>query len=333
VFGESGNGRLLGRLRKSHHIPGWVDLQVNGHAGVSFCSRDLTLERVAEAMENLLSEGTYAFLATVVTSPAEVMTHCLSVLGAACESPALSRHLLGIHLEGPFLSPEAGARGAHPPEHLQLPDLDRFNRLQERAKGHIRVLTLAPELPGALRLVERISESEICSAGHTMADYATLKDAVQAGLRLSTHLGNGVPEKIHRHQNPIVAQLALPELAASLIADGFHLPESFIRAVLAAKEVGRCFIVSDQTFLAGMPPGEYLLGGVPVVLEANGFAHMRDEPYLAGSSRTMAECMEHLAGFGFLSDEELVRLGYETPLRILERLDLSTRPTETCLKA
>jgi len=310
---------LIEALQGQYNIPGWVDLQVNGHSGICFFAEDLTVEAVAEATEKLAAAGTAGFLATIVTTPPDTMDHCLSVLGKACEDSNLSKRLLGIHLEGPFLSPEPGARGAHPSQFMVHPSVERFNRFQDLAGGHIRLLTLAPELPGALQLIETISDVVVCSGGHTLASYQDMKVAASAGLKLWTHLGNGIPKEVHRHENPIIYQYAIPELIPSLITDGFHLPECFIRATLAAKGVDGCFVISDQTHLAGMPPGDYHLGVTPVVLEADGFLHMRDEPYLAGSSRTMAQCMEHLAGLGFLEKESLLRLGYKNPLRILGR--------------
>ncbi len=297
-----------------------MDLQVNGYAGVSFCDPALTLDHVAEATEKLVAAGTFLFLPTVVTTPPETMLHCLRVLGEACDHPDLRKHLGGIHLEGPYLSTEPGAKGAHPPAYMHPPDLEEFCRFQEAARGKIRLLTLAPELEGALKFIEQVTASGVvCSAGHTLATFEDLRMAVESGLKLGTHIGNGVPGHLPRHSNPIIAQLAIPEILPSLIPDGFHLPEAFIRAVVAAKGVAGCFVVSDQTHLAGMPPGEYELGITPVVLEEDGYLHMRDEPYLAGSSRTMAECMEHLNSLGFLNDESLVRMGYQTPLGILGR--------------
>jgi len=311
---------LLSRIRSEFGIEGWVDLQVNGHAGVSFCDRDLTLDRVAEAAEKLAEAGTTVFLPTVVTTPPETMLHCLRVLGEACDRADLNKHLAGIHLEGPYFCTEPGAKGAHPREYMHPPDWEEFLRFQEAANGNIRVLTLAPELEGAAGFIEKATELGVsCSAGHTLASYEDLKIAVESGLRLGTHLGNGVPSQVPRHHNPMVSILAIPEIVPSLITDGFHLPENFIRAVYLTKGSKGCFVVSDQTHLAGMPAGEYFLGIIPVVLEADGFLHMRDEPYLAGSSRTMAECMEHLNSLGFLDDNELVDLGYRNPLAILGR--------------
>ncbi|MCG3196156.1 MAG: N-acetylglucosamine-6-phosphate deacetylase [Candidatus Omnitrophica bacterium] len=304
-------------MHESIGIPGWIDLQVNGHAGVSFSSAELTLEGVAEATLGLVEQGTHGFLATVITTPREVMSHCLSVLGEACEDPRLSKHLLGIHLEGPFLSAAPGAKGAHPAECMVPPSLALFQEFQRVAGGHIRLLTLAPELPGALELVAAIGSEVVCSAGHSLAGYRELRDAVKAGLRMGTHLGNGIPSQIPRHDNLVIGQMALPEITSSLITDGFHLPEGFIRACLAAKGSERLVVVSDQTHLAGLPPGEYSLGIAPVVLEANGFLHMRDEPYLAGSSRTQAECMSHLATIEGVTERDLYRMGYENPLKLL----------------
>ena len=179
---------------------------------------------------------------------------------------------------------------------------------------------MAPELPGAIPFIEAVSQTVLCSAGHTLAEYDTLREAVDSGLKLWTHIGNGIPATVDRHNTPIVAQLAVRRIMPSIITDGFHLPESFIRAVIATKGTDGCFVVSDQTHLAGMPPGEYSLGETPVVLEPDGYLHMRDEPYLAGSSRTMAECMEHLDSLRFLDDVDLCQLGYSNPLRVLENL-------------
>ncbi|MCA9446669.1 MAG: N-acetylglucosamine-6-phosphate deacetylase [Candidatus Omnitrophica bacterium] len=311
---------LLQRIRKDFGLQGWVDIQVNGHAGISFCSENLTLDQVSDAVDKLDQAGTTLFLPTVVTTPPETMLHCLRVLGEACDHPDLRKHLGGIHLEGPYLSTEPGAKGAHPPEYMHPPNLEEFHRFQEAARGHIKILTLAPELEGAPAFVDRVTtEGVVCSAGHTLATYSDFRIAVDAGLRLGTHIGNGIPAEVRRHENPIFAQLAIPEIVPSLITDGFHLPEGFIRAIFASKRDNGCLVISDQTHLAGMPPGEYLLGVTPVVLEEDGFLHMRDEPYLAGSSRTMAECMEHLNGLGFLDDNQLVDLGYRNPLKALGR--------------
>ncbi len=311
---------LLSRIQENFQIEGWVDLQVNGHAGVSFCDEHLTMDGVAEATEKLVESGTFLFLPTVVTTPPETMLHCLSVLGEACEHPDLRKHLAGIHLEGPYLSTEPGAKGAHPPQYMHPPDLDEFQRFQEAAQGKIRVLTLAPELEGAAAFIEKVStEGVVCSAGHTLGSFGDFRMAVDSGLTLGTHIGNGVPGEVTRHESPIMSQLAIPEIIPSLITDGFHLPESFIRAIYSSKGSQGCFVISDQTHLAGMPAGEYLLGVTPVVLEEDGFLHMRDEPYLAGSSRTMSECMDHLNSLGFLDDNTLVDLGYRNPLTILGR--------------
>jgi len=308
---------LLQRVQERHGIPGWVDLQVNGTHGISFCDPSLTLDRVIEATEKIVASGTSRYLATVITSPPEVTRHCLRVLGEACNDRTISEHLLGIHLEGPFLSPDVGARGAHPPEFMQLPNLELFQQFQEAANGHIRLLTLAPELPGAFALIEKISDSVTCCSGHTLAGYTEHWEAVSAGLKLGTHIGNGIPSQLDRHDNPVIAQLAISELVCSFIPDGFHLPPGFIRAVLEAKGTDGCFVVSDQTHVAGMPPGEYSFGTTPAVLEDNGFLHMRDGPYLAGSSRTMAQCMEHLDSLSALDDLNLVKLGYEIPLTVI----------------
>jgi N-acetylglucosamine-6-phosphate deacetylase len=161
-------------------------------------------------------------------------------------------------LEGPYLSGEDGPRGAHSPAAIRPPDYDEFQRLQEAAGGRIRLLTLAPEYPEAPSLIERVVASGVAVAiGHTAADGKAIRAAVDAGARLSTHLGNGAHGQLRRHPNYIWDQLAEDRLWASMIADGYHLPACVVKTFVRAKTPERCILVSAMTGMAGMPPGRY----------------------------------------------------------------------------
>lgn len=305
---------------------GFVDLQVNGYAGVDFSSPDLNLEMVSQTVLRLQRRGTLAFLPTVITSPWEVYEHNLPILAKACADPLTRSHLLGIHLEGPYLSPLDGARGVHPAQFLRLPSRAEFDRLCNLAQGHIRLLTLAPELPGALELIQRaVSLGIVVSIGHTLADSPTIQAAVQAGAALSTHLGNGCPLSLHRHANPLWPQLAHPGLTAMLITDGHYLPAEFVQVALACKGAAGLVVTSDASPAAGLPPGEYAFFGTRAVLEPSGRLHSPQTGTLAGSSAVMLDCLNWLAGCTALSETELWAVGRFNPLRALG-LDESVLP-------
>ncbi len=302
----------------SHPLSGFVDLQVNGFGGVNFSSTTLTVEQVTLVVAALAGRGTSAFCPTVITSPLATYRRALPVLAEAMRSPECAGSLLGIHLEGPFISPVEGAVGAHPAEHVQAPSLERFDELYHLAEGRVSILTLAPELPGALELIEHAARLGVqVSIGHTLADDRDVRRAVEAGARFSTHLGNGCPNLLHRHHNPIWPQLASPDLSAMIITDGHHLPPPVIAAFLAAKGVERTLVTSDVAPVAGCPPGEYSLFGSRVLLEPGGRLRSLERDNLAGSASTMLECMNFLAGLGLLSEEELWRVGRDNPLAAL----------------
>jgi N-acetylglucosamine-6-phosphate deacetylase len=200
----------------------------------------------------------------------------------------------GYHLEGPFISPVDGYRGAHPLPHVREPDWDEFRKYQDGANGRIKLVTLAPELPGALHLIERLTKSGVVVAlGHTAADGNTIRDAVRAGAKLSTHLGNGCPVQLHRHSNPIWEQLAEDGLAASIIADGHHLPPAVLKVLLRSKT--NIILTSDLGSLAGLPPGIYREWDQALEVMADGRIVLAGTPYLAGAAKTLDECVGNVA--------------------------------------
>ncbi|MFA5043567.1 MAG: N-acetylglucosamine-6-phosphate deacetylase [Kiritimatiellia bacterium] len=297
---------------------GFIDIQINGFKGVNFSSSDLTLDQVRMATRELVKAGTTAYCPTVITSSAADYKHTLPIIAAAMRDKELKPHLLGIHMEGPFISPLEGARGAHPPEHIAKPDVSAFKRFQEWAEGKIVLLTLAPEIEGALGLVRYASENgTVVAMGHHLAGNAVMEEAVRAGARACTHLGNGLPNMINRHQNPLWRQLACDDLTGSFVTDGHHLPADFIKVALRAKTAKRFVVVSDAAHLAGLPAGDYDFNGHAAVLAPNGRIAFKGTPYLAGSSATMLQCMNHLASLNLLSEADLWKVGCVNPLRLI----------------
>lgn len=281
------------------------DLQVNGYAGVDFSREGLMSAAVEEVAERLAGEGTERFLPTVITSSLEVYRQVLPVLGRACER---NPQLPGIHLEGPFISPEEGAVGAHPERHVRAPSIDLFNQLQEWASGHIRLMTLAPEQPGALGLIEYLSANRtVVSIGHTLAASGTIRDACNAGATLATHVGNGIPNHLNRTDNPIWSILASP-LSVMLIADGFHCPPDFLKAVYAIKGSGKIILTSDVSPVAGLPPGDYELFGTRVRLTDEGCVRNLNAPTLAGSGATLPQCREICRNVLGLGEDDLEKM-------------------------
>ncbi|MEN8254761.1 MAG: N-acetylglucosamine-6-phosphate deacetylase [Verrucomicrobiota bacterium] len=292
-----------------------IDFQVNGWGGVDFSSSGLTREGIVRIAELLEQAGTEKFMPTVVTSSPEVYQSVLPLLAAACEEDS---RLPGIHLEGPFISPEDGAVGAHPKVHVREPSIDHFKRLQDLAGGHVRLVTLAPEGAGALGLIEHLVENKvIVSVGHTLANSWQIENACHAGATLATHLGNGIPNQLNRTENTIWAILASP-LSVMLITDGFHLPPDFIRTVYAAKGAGRIILTSDAAPVAGQPPGEYEIFGTRVRLTEEGCVQNLNAPTLAGSGADLTRCARVCKEVLGVDDTELGQMCFGNAAALLK---------------
>ena len=276
---------------------GLVDIQINGIRGIDFNVPSLTVEDIVNATHYLLREGVTSFFPTVITNSDEHIITIMRTIAAACESDLLVEACVGgIHLEGPFISPRPGAKGAHNAAFIKAPDRELFNSFQKAADGRIKIITLAPEWESAPEFIEQCSRSGvIVSIGHSLADTSQIRTAVQSGARMSTHLGNGVPLMLQRHPNLIWDQLAEEELYTCIIADGIHIPDSFIKVVRKVKS-DKVLIVSDATRFAGMPPGEYHthIGG-DVVLDENKRVSVKGEPgLLAGAAKSLKENIDAL---------------------------------------
>ncbi|MGP0069183.1 MAG: N-acetylglucosamine-6-phosphate deacetylase [Isosphaeraceae bacterium] len=263
--------------------PAFWDIQMNGRWGHSFSGPDLTVDRVADIVRAQAHLGTARTCPTLITAPVDHLLHGLKTIAAACEAfPDVAARVAGIHLEGPFLSERDGYRGAHPIDAIRDPDWELFQELQEASGRRIVLMTLAPERSGAIAFIRQAVASGICVAlGHTAADGATIRGAVEAGARLSTHLGNGIASPLPRHPNPIWEQAAIDDLSASFIADGHHLDLGTLRVLARAKGPFRTILVGDASPLAGLPVGTY--GDWAV--DPSGKIVVAGTPYLAGSNQ------------------------------------------------
>jgi N-acetylglucosamine-6-phosphate deacetylase len=294
-------------------LRGLFDLQVNGFGGIDFNAPSLTTDRVLEALERMRSTGVTRCLPTLVSSSFDDFARNAAVL-ASVSSPAIA----GIHMEGPYLSREEGARGAHPVEHLKTASIEDFERRQAAAAGRIRLVTLAPEVPGALPLIEHLVTAGVRVAiGHTAATPGQISDAVAAGATLATHLGNGCAAMLPRHPNVIWEALASDGLFASLIVDGHHLPSSTVKAMVRAKGKDRTILISDAGAAAGCAPGRYTIGGITCELGVDGRVSLPGTPYLAGSSLRLNDAIGNAARFTQLPLDEVAAMASTIPATFL----------------
>ena len=294
-------------------LPGLFDLQVNGFAGVDFGDPAVRDDQLLAAVEAIGRTGVTRFLPTLITSPLETFAACARRLSRLA-APAIA----GLHMEGPYISPEDGYRGAHARAFVRDADVDDFRRRQDAADGRIRLLTLAPEVPGALRLVEHAVAAGVRVAiGHTNATGAQIGDAVRAGATLSTHLGNGCASVLPRHPNVIWEQLGEDRLLASFIVDGHHLPPATVRSVVRAKSPERTILVTDAMAAAGMPPGRYTIGGQPVELDATGRVAAPGASNLAGSALSLDRAIANTVRFTGLPLETVAEMASSRPAAYL----------------
>ncbi|MEX2568576.1 MAG: 6-phosphogluconolactonase [Cyclobacteriaceae bacterium] len=277
--------------------PGLVDLQINGIKGIDFNDTTLTPADVLEATKYLISLGVTSFYPTLITNEDQSILHLIKTLVEACNKyPLVEACMAGIHLEGPFISPEDGARGAHGKQFIKSPSWGWVQKCQKASGHRIKLLTLAPEREGALEFIDNCRKAGIKVAiGHSLANSSEIHQAVKAGAALSTHLGNGIPLMLKRHPNPIWDQLAEDGLYISLIADGFHLPDSFLRVAIKVKGE-KAILVSDATGFAGMSPGVYHSHiGNEVELSPEGKLSVKGaNGMLAGASKNLLENVNYL---------------------------------------
>lgn len=276
---------------------GLIDLQVNGYCGFDVNAQQLTPEIMVGLVDALLAQGVTCFAPTIITAPEKRICSALQVIAEARRHhPRVASCIPFVHLEGPHISPLDGYRGAHPIEWIRPPSIDEFDRWQHAAGGLVGIVTLSPHWQESPAYIVALCKRGVhVSIGHTHASPEQILLAVEAGARLSTHLGNGIAPEIARHRNPIWAQLGEDRLTATFIADGHHLPADILRSMVRAKGVERSVLVSDSVALAGMPQGVYTtpVGG-RVEMLASGKLCVFGSELLAGSTASLAQCVSHL---------------------------------------
>jgi N-acetylglucosamine-6-phosphate deacetylase len=273
--------------------PGLFDLQINGIAGVDFTSRATTVDDLARADALLASKGVIRYCPTFITCGIDEALASLATFRTAWAQGRIPG-AWAIHLEGPWISPQEGYRGVHPLRHIRPGSGEELDRMIEASGNRIRLLTVAPEVDGAERLIAHAEAAGIVvSLGHTAATAAEVAGAIRAGARMSTHLFNGCARLVDRHANPIFAQLAADELFACFIADSNHIPLSTLKIGLRAKGIEKSVLVSDIVPLSGMPEGVYEMGDNPVELRDGGL-FVKGSWMLSGAVRTLDEDVEIL---------------------------------------
>ena len=279
--------------------PGLIDNQINGYAGVDFSGNTLTVEEVIHAAHAIWRGGVTSFLPTLITNSSENMTKNLSTLAKALKSDEKLRECIpGFHLEGPYISPEEGYRGCHPVQYIHNPSWKEFLGFQEAADGKIIEITLAPEIDGAMEFIKLCNKHGILVAlGHTSASAEQILQAVEYGARLSTHLGNGCANYIHRHKNPIWPQLANDQLTPTIIADGHHLLPEEIQVFYKVKGPENIILTSDVIYLSGMTPGKYTFLESEVILSEDGLLYNPILKCLAGASFPLKKGVENIMNF------------------------------------
>jgi N-acetylglucosamine-6-phosphate deacetylase len=298
----------------------FFDLQVNGYAGVDFNADGVTPDDLHRACERLEADGVEGCLVAVITDAIDAMSRRLSGLAAMrLRDPLANRVIAGFHIEGPFLNPADGYRGAHPRDSIRRADRDGMLRLLEAASGLAKIVTLAPEQdPGfsVIRLLAR--EGIIVSAGHTDASMDMLEGALDAGVTMFTHVGNGCPMFLHRHDNIVQRALSLADrLRVSFIADGAHVPFVALRNYLHVVPLDRCAIVTDCIAPAGLGPGRYTLGRWDIVVGDDMVPRSPDGSHFVGSGVTMKQSAQNLMEKLNLPDDIVRRLTYDNPRAFL----------------
>jgi N-acetylglucosamine-6-phosphate deacetylase len=309
-FEEDGDGI---DLSGSYVIPGLIDVHFHGNSGEDFSATDL--DGLTKIAGYLAKNGITSFAPASMTMPEETLKAAYenAVLFRDQQPPGTAR-IQGINMEGPYFSREK--KGAQAGEYLMLPDQAMFERLYEVSDGMLKIVCVAPELPGALEFIEKVKDRCTVSIAHTAADYETAKKAVAAGATQVTHLYNAMRPFLHREPGVVGAAAESKQVLAELICDGVHIHESVIRATFAMFSAERIILVSDSLSCLGMPEGAYESGGQKIYMK-NGAAVLEDGVTFAGSTTNLFQCMRNAISFG-IKPEDAVRAATINPARALK---------------
>jgi N-acetylglucosamine-6-phosphate deacetylase len=320
--------KLTGKGNHMYIAPGLIDNQVNGFAGISFslAGGELTVEGVKQVTRSLWEYGVTSYLPTLTTNDREILLANLYVLSKAKNEQDLLGSIPGFHLEGPYISPVDGYRGAHPKMFVREPDWVEFMELYEASGRNILTVTVAPEIPGGLGFIRQCSEMGIIVAlGHHNASAETIDEAVQNGARICTHLGNGCANMINRHKNPLWPQLARDELMISIICDGIHLLPEEIKVFHKVKGTDKTIITSDVTSYATLPPGEYFTPeGDTIVLTPDQMIYYPAQNVLYGSASPITRGVGHIMEVTGCSLADAFRMASTNPAKLYGLTDRGT---------
>jgi N-acetylglucosamine-6-phosphate deacetylase len=304
----------------------YFDLQVNGYAGVDFNKDDLTADELHRACRQLADDGVGGFLATIITEQLDAMCRRLAKLAQLREADPLAKQLIaGLHIEGPFINETDGYRGAHPRDAVLPGHVDAMKRLLDAASGLTRLVTLAPERDPGLQLTRMLAgRGIVVSAGHCNPSLDELRAAIDNGLSMFTHLGNGCPMQMHRHDNIIQRALSLAgQLWLCFIADGAHVPFVALGNYLRLAGYDRCVVVTDCIAPAGLGPGRYSLGRWDLVVGEDMVPRSPDRSHFVGSAITMKQTEANLRQHLGLSDDAVRALISRNPQAALSAAQLT----------
>jgi N-acetylglucosamine-6-phosphate deacetylase len=296
--------------------PGLIDIQINGFMGVDFSDQELSIADMRKATEALWKVGVTTYLPTVITNSQKNLKRSFSLLSKVLDDKEIGMSIRGFHLEGPYISPVQGFRGAHLEKYVREPEWKEFSELQKEVHDRIVLITVAPEVNGAISFIRKCTQAGIVvSLGHHNGSSEIIKKAVGAGASMVTHLGNGCANMINRHDNPFWPQLANDELTATIIADGYHLNQDQIQCFYRMKGLERTILVSDALDLAGLPPGEYTRLERQVVLTE--VVKFPAENVLAGAASPLSICVSNMMKFTNCSLENAIQMASANPARSL----------------
>jgi len=329
--------RIKKLSEKNEHIfiaPGLIDIQINGYNSVSFSlagaegtleeGGELTISDVKKVTEGLWKEGITTYFPTLTTNSQDLLLKNIAILAKAKDEPTMMGSIAGFHLEGPYISGIDGYRGAHPKEHVRQPDWNEFLELYKASGEKILLVTLAPEVNNALKFIRKCREKGIIvSLGHQNGSSEIIKQAIDNGASMATHLGNGCAGLINRHLNPIWPQLADDRLMISFICDGFHLPPEIIQVFYKVKGADNIVITSDITSYAGMPPGEYQIKtGETIIKTPDGNLRFSgQEGGLYGSASPLNKGVGHIMKVTGCSLAKAIQMTTSNPARLLNLTD------------
>lgn len=300
---------------------GFVDLQVNGYGGVDFNSDTLTEEELATACQQMSNDGVDRILATIITAPLEKMLSRIGQIVRLIESnPTIARMVAGLHIEGPFLNPAEGYVGAHPPESTIPATVDIADRLVGACAGHARMLTLAPEADANGSVTKMLSDAGIVvAAGHCDATLDQLSCGIDNGLRLFTHLGNGCPALLARHDNIVQRVLSLSDhLMVSFIADGHHVPGFALGNYLQRVPDKNIVIVSDAISAAGLGPGQFRISDQTVYVDDDGAAWAECRTHYAGCATPLKQMASWMKSDLGIAESQIQQWFQTNPSRLLQ---------------